>query len=281
MAKSGELRVEEVQAALQLVGECRDLRYDPQQWGQHMSEGVCRLVGARAANGGEVGFEPSQGVMQGATYFDAGFERREHDLFLEFLRTHGIYRHPLAAGFAKWRAARPLPCQVAALTRRQVIPDREWYRSVAYEQYHRPIRIDHCLGSTLELLSDRWFSCIILHRTVGEPDFSERQRRLLHLFHAELGRLIGLVLVSARDPFSPTKLPTRVWETLQCLLDGDSEKQAAARMRLSRETVHQYVKALYRHFGVSSRAELLAHFIRRPSLPAEHSERDQRPGRPI
>jgi hypothetical protein len=28
--------------------------------------------------------------------------------------------------------------------------------------------------------------------------------------------------------------------------------------------VHQYVTALYRHFGVCSRAELLAHFLRRP-----------------
>jgi hypothetical protein len=32
---------------------------------------------------------------------------------------------------------------------------------------------------------------------------------------------------------------------------------------LSRETVHQYVKSLYCHYGVASRAELLARVLRR------------------
>ncbi len=254
MARSGQLRVEDVQAALRLIGECRDLAYDPQQWGRHMSEGLCRLIGARASNGGEVGLVPSLGILQGATYFDTGFEPGEHELYLEFLWTYGINRHPLSAAFAAGRGI---------FTRRQVIPDREWYRSVAYGEYHRVMRIDHCLACSLESVDKRWFSCIILHRTVGEPDFSERQQRLVHLFNAELGRLIGSVLVSAGDPFSPTRLPPRVRETLQCLLDGDSEKQAAARMGLSSETVHQYVKTLYRHYQVESRAELLIRVLRR------------------
>ena len=94
---------------------------------------------------------------------------------------------------------------------------------------------------------------------------SPRQRQQLHLFHEELGRLIGPVLASASDPCSPTRLPPRVQDTLRCLLDGDGEKQAAARSSLSRETVHQYVKALYRHYQVASRAELLARVWRRTS----------------
>jgi DNA-binding NarL/FixJ family response regulator len=48
-----------------------------------------------------------------------------------------------------------------------------------------------------------------------------------------------------------------------CLLEGDSEKEAAARLALSRATAHQYVTALYRHFRVQSRAQLLAHIIKR------------------
>jgi len=145
MARSGQLRVEDVQAALRLVGECRDLAYDPEQWGRHMSEGLCRLVGARASNGGEVGLVRSLGILQGATYFVAGFEPGEHDLYLEFLRIYGIDRHPLAAAFAAGRAA---------FTRRRVIPDREWYRSVAYGEYHRVMRIDHCLACSLESVDE-------------------------------------------------------------------------------------------------------------------------------
>jgi DNA-binding NarL/FixJ family response regulator len=44
-------------------------------------------------------------------------------------------------------------------------------------------------------------------------------------------------------------------QTLACLLEGDSEKQVAARLGLSPATAHEYVTALYRHFGVQSRAQ--------------------------
>jgi DNA-binding CsgD family transcriptional regulator len=45
------------------------------------------------------------------------------------------------------------------------------------------------------------------------------------------------------------------------LLRGDGEKQIAARLKLSTHTVHVYVKALHKRYNVSSRSELLAHFI--------------------
>ena len=57
-------------------------------------------------------------------------------------------------------------------------------------------------------------------------------------------------------------LSTRMRQTLRGLLAGEAEKQIAYRLNLSRHTVHVYVKALYRHFGVSSRGELLARFVR-------------------
>jgi len=62
---------------------------------------------------------------------------------------------------------------------------------------------------------------------------------------------------------SPDELSPRLRQTLASLLEGDSEKQGAARLSLSRATTHEYVTALYRHFKVGSRAQLLAHVIRR------------------
>ena len=56
----------------------------------------------------------------------------------------------------------------------------------------------------------------------------------------------------------PIELSPRLEQTLKYLLDGNSEKQVARHLKLSPHTVHVYVKALYRRFGVSSRAELLA-----------------------
>src|SRR5262249_6470116 len=72
------------------------------------------------------------------------------------------------------------------------------------------------------------------------------------------------VLTSAKDRRDLSRLSPRLRRTLHCLQQGDSEKQVASRLGLSRPTVHQYVMALYRHFGVGSRAELLASFLRIP-----------------
>jgi DNA-binding CsgD family transcriptional regulator len=108
-----------------------------------------------------------------------------------------------------------------------------------------------------------------------------RQRRLL----ADLCRLVGMSVGTISRPDAPgvTPLPgggaaapsksgrpesngelsPRLEETLRHLLAGRSEKQVASQMNLSRHTVHVYVKALYRRYRVSSRAELLARHLNR------------------
>ena len=60
------------------------------------------------------------------------------------------------------------------------------------------------------------------------------------------------------------KLAPRIRQTLERLLTGDSEKEIAARLGVSRHTIHVYVKSIYRHFNVSSRGELFARFVDRP-----------------
>lgn len=70
--------------------------------------------------------------------------------------------------------------------------------------------------------------------------------------------------IDARPPADPrvASLPPRVRRVMQCLLAGCSEKQAAAQLRLTRDTVHEYVKMLYKGLEVTSRGELLARFVR-------------------
>ena len=48
---------------------------------------------------------------------------------------------------------------------------------------------------------------------------------------------------------------------LELLLGGQNEKQFAECLGLSIHTIHQYTKAVFRAFGVSGRAELMAKFI--------------------
>lgn len=90
-------------------------------------------------------------------------------------------------------------------------------------------------------------------------DPSLRNRRLL----ADLCRLIGDHLgAGKRRIHGAHGLSPRLEQTLRSLLSGDSEKQIAAALGLSQHTVHVYVKAIYRKYGVSSRGELLARWLR-------------------
>jgi DNA-binding CsgD family transcriptional regulator len=91
-----------------------------------------------------------------------------------------------------------------------------------------------------------------------------RKRRLL----ADLCRLIGNEINgnggggNGHIPLIHTQgLSRRMQQTLRSLLGGDSEKQIALKLGLSQHTVHVYVKALYKKYGVSSRGELLAKWV--------------------
>jgi DNA-binding CsgD family transcriptional regulator len=120
-----------------------------------------------------------------------------------------------------------------------------------------------------------------LHRNGPDP-VSERRRLV-----ADLCRFIG-VNIGTVDPQSSRMHPSggngqgmqnadqpipgftsgdelspRLEQTLRHLLNGDSEKQVARKLDLSQHTVHVYVKALYRRFGVSTRAELLSRYLKR------------------
>jgi DNA-binding CsgD family transcriptional regulator len=95
--------------------------------------------------------------------------------------------------------------------------------------------------------------------TPDSGDGIDRRRRLVALFCSMLGE-------QARNgkPASPDQPPLsrRERETLELLLTGNAEKQIAAALSISKHTVHVYVKSLYKRFGVNSRPELLAKWVR-------------------
>lgn len=99
----------------------------------------------------------------------------------------------------------------------------------------------------------------------AQNDLSLQQRRLIAEFCKLLGvQLGGVVPVACNDPH----LSPRQRQTLQCLLAGDSEKEVANKLQISRHTVHIYVKELYKRYQVSSRSELLAKCLRAPQAIA-------------
>ena len=100
----------------------------------------------------------------------------------------------------------------------------------------------------------------------------ERKRRLVADLCRILGEQLGDGYAAPAEDGNGTgngatapavALSPRMRQTLERLLAGDSEKEIAARLGVSRHTVHVYVKTLYRKFDVCSRGELLARFVQR------------------
>src|SRR3712207_210780 len=58
------------------------------------------------------------------------------------------------------------------------------------------------------------------------------------------------------------ELSPRQRDTLQLLLFGVSEKEVARLLSISVHTAHEHVKAIYKSVGVTSRAELMARFLK-------------------
>ena len=259
MTKSNLLRVHEVRDAYRLIGECRDVGSDPALWHRRMFEGLSRLIGAPAVSGGEGKWFRPHRAAEAVSAFGIGFDAHASALYRAYMRDVTPGRDPV------FRALQEITGPLVTLTRRQLVSDALWYRSIVWNDYHRPVGIDDRLTSVYQSGDAGAVSVIALHRGVGERQFSQREQQLMRFFHGELGRLIGRSLVSGIEP-SPDKLPPRLRQTLACLLEGDSEKQVAARLGLSRATTHQYVMALYRRFRVGSRPQLLAHFIRRKQV---------------
>jgi DNA-binding CsgD family transcriptional regulator len=111
-----------------------------------------------------------------------------------------------------------------------------------------------------------------IDRAHGAAPFGPREVAILKLLHDEVGPLVG-VRLATEEHLCRDGLSKRLRETLSVLLEGLSEKQVAGKFDLSIKTVHEYVGMLYKHFQVSSRAELLAYFIRRQPVPRQRKLR--------
>jgi DNA-binding CsgD family transcriptional regulator len=150
-----------------------------------------------------------------------------------------------------------------ALTRSDMAGDREWYRCLEYDAVYRTLGIDHnvwCFRSIGK--SGNEANGSFIGRAAGRPDFTGRQKAIVAEGYALLAPLVGGALARFAEP-SPAALSPRLRQVLRCILEGDGDKQIAARLTISPHTVNQYVKAIFQHFGVQSRAELMARWVRR------------------
>ncbi len=262
MSRSSFLRVAEVREVSHLVGECRELGDDPIMWRQHMLARAARLMGAAVTieyDGMSLNPFRLDGIVEWGwetTGFDRAIFVRIHE---EYTRLGTEFNPMVPAYFAKRDAGRG-----RCLSRSDVLSDSQWYRSRYYQNWHSAVGIDTLMYCMLPIPGSGGLlnNLLVFVRPLGERDFTPRHRAIVRELHAQITTLIGGPLARFHEP-SPTSLPPRARQTLQCLLEGDSDKRAARRLGLGQYTVNQYTKVIFAHFGVSSRTELLARWIRR------------------
>jgi DNA-binding CsgD family transcriptional regulator len=113
----------------------------------------------------------------------------------------------------------------------------------------------HCIASTLPAAPNYLLTLAFARRA---QQFNQRESFLLR--HLHKSGIFGAmskqkITIHAKD------LSQRLREVLGGLLHGQAEKQIAGDLRLSLHTVHGYVKAVYRRYGVNTRGELLSLLI--------------------
>lgn len=261
MSKSSRLRAVDFRAVRRLADECRDLGDDSPSWRAHFAQRRAGLAGCGLGITAEMGsclFGPRKDLGTVVWGWQNGFDPEGWLRMLSGFHRNPAY-NPLMNAYIRRLADEDGVC----LARSDVIEDRDWYPSAYYRQAHLVLAADAtlCCFRRVPGAADE-FSEVFLARLTGERDFSAREKALAHEAMAAVGPLVGSPLARFADP-SPAALSGRRREVLRCLLEGDSDKQIAARLRISPLTVNVHVKAVYRHFGVGGRGELLARWIRR------------------
>jgi len=109
---------------------------------------------------------------------------------------------------------------------------------------------------TFSQLSDGAASTILFLRRPSRPAFTDREKLLARMACEEIPWLHELPRELPAARVAP-RLSPRLRETRDHLLAGLSYREISRRMGLSPNTVHGYVKELYRHYGQHSRATLI------------------------
>lgn len=249
--KSDTVRFDELQRALRLALELRDLPQGSELQKRHALEGMAALVGAQVGVWANAdGLTKSRMTLHKEIDFGWSCDS-ERRVFLEYADS----AHLQSLDPSMPALARETTSTLCTFTREQLLDDRTWYGSEHVQRFRHAARVDSFLCGIYAPGGDA-MSGFALHRAWGDRAFSERERRLVDVIHR-----VCAFLYEPSAELSPAilqGLSPRLRDTLRGLVRGRSEKQLAAELELSPHTVHDYVKALYRHFGVQSRSELLA-----------------------
>ena len=216
-----------------------------------LMDGLCRLVNADSWAWCMAEFDPEK---------PPSFIGFEHGGFNEerFARYIEAMNHP-GHGEITHRSSIELKERNTHLTRtlRQIDPEMVFENSAIFSAWAKA-NIGAIILSQRPMVGGG-VSGIAVYRAVGEPQFDEREAKITHIILSEVP---WLHFTAFPDEASReiTRLYPRHRTVLNLLGDGWSRKKIAVHLGISENTVHGYVKDIFKHFGVHSQAELLARF---------------------
>jgi DNA-binding CsgD family transcriptional regulator len=247
--KSTHLRARDIRDVMRLVCEMRTFDNDPVGWRIHAGKELSRLIGAAVAMTIQANFTPEGPLVAAMT--DSGWQdTKQRQVYYGWLASQEFKIDPFMDLVSR------LGNTTYGFNRGQVLDDLSWYAAGTVSEVRRAAGVDDCAFSSVSL-PDGTVNQFAMHRPWGDTCFSRRDSVLLSLFHHELQRLW---IADAQRQSPVQELPPYLRRTLDALLEGYTEKEAATHLKLTTSTIHTYVKQMYRLLKVGNRIELMYKF---------------------
>lgn len=246
------MRTSDVQAIIRMVGGAAELWYEPTLQRQFTLDSLRGMLDASAGVCFTLGDALLGGMTPCSQIATVGLDETGQMLFEEYLRC-GRPHDPVMD------VLQTIPGRVVTLCRRDAIADTDWKKSDHFKRLRKPLNLGPTLYLRISAQSIGRETIVMILRETAAEAFTPRDAYLADLCLSEMAW-----------PFTPDmnytdpaieRLQPRLKKVMKLLLEGDSEKQVAYKLKLSPHTIHEYVKDLYAELRVSSRGELLAQFV--------------------
>jgi DNA-binding CsgD family transcriptional regulator len=251
------VRSEDAKKLIRLAGECRE-ETDGGARRHHFLSRVAEITGSTVGIEGTFGYGGLDAPPRIRHVSDIGWANDgERDRLYSRVASTPIGSDPLAGAVLAGLSDRP----IVTAQRRDAMSTRDWERAELRNELHRPARVDDSLVSVMRGQEPGEIHMLVFKRAWGDAPFTSEDCEIVDLAHAELA---WIFIPRDKRASQHRDFSRRERQTLDLLLTGASEKGIAEALGLSRHTVHDYVKVVYRKMGVGSRAELMARVLAAP-----------------
>jgi DNA-binding CsgD family transcriptional regulator len=243
----------DARALVRLIAEVAALNTDHDSAKRHLMDGLATLIDADCWIWTLSYLHPEKPPVY-ASLQDAGFDEERFGDFLQTIEHPGMRK--LTAPFARELLsgkgeATHLDQRIDPVGRFSARDVDPWWLAADVAP----------LILSAQPLNDECVSLIGLYRHAHRPLFSERENRMAHILLTEVPWLHATSWQDNGGGHAPSLSRSRRL-VLNLLLEGHSRKMVADQLNLSIHTVGDYVKDIYRTFGVQSHAELIRRFSR-------------------